>query len=164
MGSWVGIDIGGTFTDVVALNATTGQITTTKVPSTPRNFAEGFFNGFDKILNLTGISSSDIARLIHGTTVATNAIVERKGATIGILTNEGFEDVLIIGRQWRSDMYGLFYDTETPAFLCDRQRIRGIRGRLDYQGNILTPLNEDDVIKTADDLVQNHGVQSIAVC
>jgi len=164
MGQLVGIDIGGTFTDVVAVDTTTGQITTTKVPSTPKNFAEGFFNGLDKILKLTGASSNDLTRLIHGTTVATNAIMERKGATIGILTNDGFEDVLIMGRQWRSDMYSLLYDPETPTFLCDRQRMRGVRGRLDYQGNIITPLNEDDVVKTVDDLVQKHGVQSIAVC
>jgi len=164
MGQLVGIDIGGTFTDVVAVDTTTGQITTTKVPSTPKNFAEGFFNGLDKILKLTGASSNDLTRLIHGTTVATNAIMERKGATIGILTNDGFEDVLIMGRQWRSDMYSLLYDPETPTFLCDRQRMRGVRGRLDYQGNIISPLNEDDVVKTVDDLVQKHGVQSIAVC
>ena len=100
MRSWVGIDIGGTFTDVVALDTSTGRISNTKVPSTPKNFAEGFFNGLDKILNLIGISPHDIGRLIHGTTVATNAIMERKGATIGILTNEGFEDVLIMGRQY----------------------------------------------------------------
>ena len=164
MRSWVGIDIGGTFTDVVALNTTTGRITSTKVPSTPKSFAEGFFNGLDKILNLTGISPHDIGRLIHGTTVATNAIMERKGATIGILANEGFEDVLIMGRQWRSDMYSLVFDPETPTFLCDRRRLRGIRGRMDYSGNITTPLNEADVIEAVDDLVQKQGVQSIAVC
>jgi N-methylhydantoinase A len=161
---WVGIDIGGTFTDVVALHTSTGQITSTKVPSTPKNFAEGFFNGLDKILHLTGVSPHDIGRLIHGTTVATNAIMERKGATIGILTNEGFEDVLIMGRQWRSDMYSLFFEPETPTFLCDRQRIRGIRERLDALGHVLTPLSEDEVIRAVDDLVQQHQVQSIAVC
>jgi N-methylhydantoinase A len=160
----VGIDIGGTFTDVVALDTTTGRIISTKVPSTPKNFAEGFFNGFNKVLNLTGSSSHHIGRLIHGTTVATNAIMERKGARIGILANEGFEDVLIMGRQWRSDMYSLVFDPETPTFLCDRQRLRGIRGRMDYAGNVTTPLNDEDIIEAVDDLVQKHGVQSIAVC
>jgi N-methylhydantoinase A len=90
--------------------------------------------------------------------------MERKGATIGILTNEGFEDVIIMGRQWRSDMYSLVFDSETPTFLCARQRIRGIRGRLDYLGNITTELSEKDVIQAVDDLVTNHHVQSIAVC
>jgi len=164
MGQFVGIDIGGTFTDVVALNTKTGQVTTIKVPSTPKNFAKGFFNGLDKVLNLTGASPDHLTRLIHGTTVATNAIMERKGATIGILTNDGFEDVLIMGRQWRSDMYSLTFDPETPTFLCDRRRMRGIRGRLDNQGNVITPLNEGDVVKAMDDLVQNHEIQSIAVC
>jgi N-methylhydantoinase A len=161
---WVGIDIGGTFTDVVTLSTVTGRITSTKVPSTPKNFPEGFFGGLDKILNLTGVSPNDIGRLIHGTTVATNAIMERKGATIGIMTNKGFEDVLIMGRQWRSDMYSLFFDPETPTFLCDRQRIRGIRGRMDATGNHSIPLSEDDVIQAVDDLAKNHKVQSIAVC
>lgn len=161
---WVGIDIGGTFTDVVALNTISGRITNTKVPSTPENFPEGFFSGLDKILNLTGVSPNDIGRLIHGTTVATNAIMERKGATIGILTNKGFEDLLIMGRQWRSDMYSLFFDPETPTFLCERRRIRGIKGRMDSSGNHLIALNEDDVVKAVDDLVEKHKVQSIAVC
>lgn len=160
----VGIDIGGTFTDIVGLDATTGEFNFTKVPSTPQDFAKGFFNGLDKILNFTGVSPGDVARLIHGTTVATNSIMEQKGAKIGILTTKGFEDVLIMGRQWRSDMYGLFYDPETPIFLCDRQRIMGLKERLDSQGNVLTPLNEADVIEAVDLLVQKHEVQAIAVC
>jgi N-methylhydantoinase A len=80
MGLLVGIDIGGTFTDIVSLDTKTGGLSITKVPSTPKDFAEGFFNGLDKILNRTGVSASNLVRLIHGTTVATNAIMERKGS------------------------------------------------------------------------------------
>ena len=164
---WVGIDIGGTFTDVVALKTTRNgnpELAVTKVPSTPAGFAEGFFHGLDKVLGLSGSKPGAITRLIHGTTVATNAITERKGARIGILTTKGFEDVLIMGRQWRSDMYSLSYDAETPTFLCDRERIRGIEGRFDPRGEVITPFNESDVVAAVDDLVENHGVESIAVC
>ena len=164
MGLLVGIDIGGTFTDIVGLDTNSGKLTVTKVPSTPDNFAEGFFNGLGKILKLTGVSPSSIARLVHGTTVATNSIIEQKGAKIGILTTSGFEDVLIMGRQYRSNIYSLYYDPETPVFLCDRQRIMGIRERLDPQGNVLTPLNEADILEAADFLVQQQAVQAIAVC
>lgn len=164
MGILVGIDIGGTFTDIVALDSKTGDLTVTKVPSTPKDFAKGFFNGLDKILCLTGNPPGNVKRLIHGTTVATNSIMEKKGAKIGILTTKGFEDVLIMGRQGRTEMYNLFYDPETPTFVCSRQNIMGIRERLDYKGNILTPLKEADVIEAVDFLIQKQGVQAIAVC
>jgi len=164
MGLLVGIDIGGTFTDVVGLDTGTGELTITKVPSTPKNFSEGFFNGLSKILSSTDISPTDVERLVHGTTVATNSIMEQKGARIGILTTKGFEDVLIMGRTWRSEIYSVFYDAQTPTFLCDRERIKGIRERLDTQGNVLVPLNEADIDEAVDFLVQKQGVQAIAIC
>jgi len=164
LGVLVGIDIGGTFTDIVALDSTSGELRITKVPSTPKNFAEGFFIGLDKIIRLTAVCDTDIERLIHGTTVATNAIMERKGAKIGILTTKGFQDVLHMGRQIRSDMYDVFYDAETPTFLCERERIIEIGERLDPDGNILTPLNQEEVMKAVEYLVEQHQVQAIAVC
>ena len=160
----VGIDIGGTFTDTIALEVESGKLISSKVPSTPEDFAQGFFNGLDKIMNMSGASPGDIARLIHGTTVATNSIVQWNGAKIGILTTRGFRDTLILGRSTRSDMYSVQYDPETPTFLCERERIMEVSERLDSQGNVLTPLNEDDVIKATDYLVQKHGVEAIAVC
>jgi len=163
MGLLIGIDIGGTFTDVVALETKSGKLTSTKVPSTPADFSHGFFDALDKVLNITGASAGDVARLVHGTTVATNAIMEYKGAKIGILTTKGFRDVIIIGRHFRTDMYSVQYDPETPTFLCDRERIMEITERVDYQGNVLAPLNEDDVVAAVDYLVQKHQVQAIAV-
>src|SRR5678816_4253495 len=84
-------------------------------------------------------------RFIHGTTVATNAILEQKGATTGILTTEGFEDVLEMGRLKRSRMYDLDMDPEVPTFLAPRRRRLGIRERLDARGHVLVPLHEADV-------------------
>src|SRR5688500_18140083 len=94
----IGIDIGGTFTDVVAM--VDGQrLVYTKVPSTPRDLVEGVRLGTEKILQLAGRAPADVARFIHGTTVATNAVLERRGATIAVLMTDGFEDTLEMGRQ-----------------------------------------------------------------
>lgn len=161
----VGIDIGGTFTDAIALEVESGRLISTKVPSTPKDFPQGFFDAVDKVLNKAGASPKDVVRLIHGTTVATNSIVEWKGAKIGILTTKGFRDVLIQGRGWRyKDMYTLQYDAQSPTFICERERITEVRERTDSRGNVLIPLNEDDVVEAADYLIQRHGVEAIAVC
>lgn len=160
----IGIDIGGTFTDVVALDSQTGAFRVTKVPSTPRDYAQGFFNGLEKIRATQGIPADQITRLAHGTTVATNAILEKKGAKIGILTTKGFRDVLIIGRGTRSILYNVHFDSETPGFLCPRERIMEIGERVDAQGQIIQTLNEEDVIRAADFLVKEQGVESIAIC
>ena len=160
----VGIDIGGTFTDIVALSEETGKLAVTKVPSTPGAFSEGFFEGLDKILKTCHESPGDVKRLVHGTTVATNAILEKKGAKIGILTTKGFRDVLIIGRGTRNELYNVHFDSETPDFLCPRERIMEIRERVDAEGNVIEPLNEEDVIKAADFLIKEKKVESIAVC
>jgi len=165
MGLILGIDIGGTFTDAVALELESGRLISTKVASTPEDFAQGFLNAVDKILDKAGASPEDVIRLIHGTTVATNSIVQRKGAKIGILITKGFRDILIQGRCLRlEDMYSLQYDVQTPTFLCRRERIMEVRERLDSQGNVLTPLNEGDVVEAAGYLVEKHGVEAIAVC
>ena len=110
----IGIDIGGTFTDIAALDTNSGKHTATKVSSTPKDFSQGFFNGIDKILRITGAPPGDVLRLVHGTTVATNAILEYKGAKIGILTTKGFRDSLIIGRELRTEMYSVVFEPETP--------------------------------------------------
>jgi N-methylhydantoinase A/oxoprolinase/acetone carboxylase beta subunit len=105
-----------------------------------------------------------VERFIHSTTIATNAILEQKGAITGVLMTAGFEDVLEIGRQKRSQMYDLFLDPETPSFLAPRRQRVGIRERLDAQGNILQPLDEPQVIQAVATLQQLYGVQSVAVC
>lgn len=164
MSTLVGIDIGGTFTDVVALDVKTGNVTVTKVPSTPSEYSDGFFHGLEKIQRMTEIDPHDILRLVHGTTVATNAILEKKGSRIGILTTKGFRDVLIIGRGTRSILYNVNFDSETPDFLCPRELIREIGERVNAQGEIQQPLCEEDVLREVDFLVKEQGVTSIAVC
>src|ERR1700674_5891188 len=117
----VAVDIGGTFTDVVVLDE--GRVVTfAKVPSTPRHLAEGIVEGVLTSLRQVGYQPEQVDRFAHGTTVATNAVLERKGATVGLLATDGFEDALEIGRMKRRDLYDLFIDTQTPVFLAPRRR------------------------------------------
>ena len=160
----IGIDIGGTFTDVVSLDNESGELQYTKVNSTPPRLVDGFMKGADSVRNLASASFSDVSRIAHGTTIGTNAILEARGSTIGILTTRGFEDVLTIGRQKRSDMYDVFIEPETPVFLAPRRRIMGIEERIYADGAVDVPLNEADVAAAVDILVTEHNVEAIAVC
>ncbi len=105
----IGIDTGGTFTDVVAVDEETGQTTTTKTPSTPADPAEGFLNGVRKVLGLMDLDGSAVTAVSHGTTVATNQLLEGKLDRIGFITTEGYESVLEIARQSVPDGYGNSY-------------------------------------------------------
>src|SRR6059036_3447108 len=119
----IGVDIGGTFTDIVALDGE-GRLALAKVPSTPKDLLDGIGAAVGKVLALAGAKPGDVERFIHGTTVATNAILEQKGAVTAVLTTAGFEDVLELGRMKRSRMYDLAMDPETPTFLAPRRRAR----------------------------------------
>ena len=158
----IGVDIGGTFTDIVALDGE-GRLVLTKVPSTPKDLLEGIDTAVRRVLALAGAPASAVERFIHGTTVATNAVLEQKGAVTAILTTEGFEDVLEMGRQKRSRMYDLDMDPETPTFVAPRRRRIGIRERLDARGAVLVPLDEAQV-RAAVTALKRDGVQAIAVC
>src|SRR5256886_10048369 len=107
--------------------------------------------------------ASTVERFIHGTTIATNAVLEQRGAVTAMLTTEGFEDVLELGRQKRSRMYDLDMDPETPTFVAPRRRRFGIRERLDARGAVLVPLDEEQVRRQVAAL-HRDGAQAIAVC
>ena len=158
----IGVDIGGTFTDIVALDPA-GRLTFTKVPSTPKDLLDGIGAAVTKVLAMADARPGVVERFIHGTTVATNAVLEQKGAVTAVLTTEGFEDVLELGRMKRSRMYDLAMDPETPTFLAPRRRRIGVRERLDAKGRVLVPLNEADV-RDAVQRLRAQGVSAIAVC
>ncbi len=158
----IGVDIGGTFTDIVALDGE-GRLALTKVPTTPKDLLEGIGSAVRRVLALAGAPAAAVERFIHGTTVATNAVLEQKGAVTAVLTTEGFEDVLELGRQKRSRMYDLDMDPETPTFVAPRRRRIGIRERLDARGAVLVPLDEEQV-RAAVTALRRDGVQAIAVC
>jgi N-methylhydantoinase A/oxoprolinase/acetone carboxylase beta subunit len=158
----IGVDIGGTFTDIVALDAQ-GRLALAKVPSTPKDLLDGIAAATMTVLARAGATPGDVERFIHGTTIATNAVLEQKGAVTAVLTTEGFEDVLELGRMKRSRMYDLAMDPEVPTFLAPRRRRLGVRERLDAKGRVLVPLNEDDV-RAAVRALRAQAVQAIAVC
>jgi N-methylhydantoinase A len=158
----IAIDIGGTFTDVVARED--DRTVATKVPTTPENLIRGVRRGIEEILTETAGGRADVDRFVHGTTAATNAVIERTGGTVGVLMTEGFRDTLAIGRQKREDMYDLFLDEQTPTFLAPRERRVEIPERVGPGGEVLAELDEDAVVDAVDSLVEAHDVDAIAVC
>ena len=147
----VGVDIGGTFTDVVCIDRRSGEIHFTKVSTNYANIIEGVLDGVRKILGLIGAAPSDIKRIAHGTTIATNVVVQRKGAKTSVFTTEGFEDVLEIGRLKRNRMYDLNIDVQTPVFLAPRRLRVGVPERLNPDGKVVQPLDETFVAKSITD-------------
>jgi N-methylhydantoinase A len=159
----IAIDIGGTFTDIVCLEEET-TLHLAKVPTTPQELVDGVRQGVEKILRLAGHGPEAVTRFIHSTTIATNAILEAKGAVTGLLMTDGFQDALEIGRQKRSDMYNLYLDAETPIFLAPRRLRVGVPERLDAEGNVLQALDEKRLVESVRRLVERYQVASLAVC
>ncbi|MFB6304709.1 MAG: hydantoinase/oxoprolinase family protein [Haloferacaceae archaeon] len=156
----IGIDTGGTFTDVVCYDAATGEVTVTKTPSTPAAFDEGVLTGLDQILDATGTDPADVGFLSHGTTVGTNAVLEGDIPDLGLITNAGLEDVLAIGDQTRPELYDL--QAEKPPELIPRRRRLGVPGRLDHAGEVVDPLDEAAAREAARELA-DAGVESVVV-
>lgn len=159
----IGIDTGGTFTDVIAFREADGRIVALKVPSTPQNPAEAFIAGVRAALEELGASPRDVAFLAHGTTVATNALLEGKGARTGLITTEGFRDVYEIRRLNRSfeDLYNIFWTKPTP--LVPRYLRKEVRERVNVDGVAVVSLDADGVRDAAAALGE-EGVESVAVC
>ena len=157
----VGIDTGGTFTDIVLFHEQTGKLDIAKVPSTPHNPAEGILNGIKKITEMAGITVADINLLIHGTTVATNAILENKGVKTALLVTEGFKDVLSIMRQDRPLMYDFF--AQRPKELMPRHLRFEISERMLYDGTEYQALDRAQALKTIEE-IKKENVAAVAVC
>jgi N-methylhydantoinase A len=159
----IGIDTGGTFTDVVAVDEATGRTTTTKTPSTPADPAEGFLTGVRKVLDLLGLDGGAITAVSHGTTVATNQLLEGRLDRIGFITTEGYESVLEIARQSVPDGYGNSYFWVKPPRIVPADLVRTVRGRLDPRGGEVRPLDGDDA-RAAARFLRDAGVATIGVC
>ncbi|QHS18091.1 hydantoinase/oxoprolinase family protein [Halopenitus persicus] len=156
----IGVDTGGTFTDVVLYDDETNEIHTTKTPSTPPDFDRGVLNGIDKILEQTDTDPGDVSFLSHGTTVGTNAVLEGEIPNLGLITNEGLRDVLEIGDQTRPDLYDL--QTDKPPELIPRYLRREVPGRVDSHGEVVDELDEDAVRTVVDELAE-EDIESIVV-
>lgn len=139
----IGIDTGGTFTDVVAFDKGSGTLVTTKTPSTPSNPADGFVAGIEKILEILNLSGDAIEAVSHGTTVGTNQLLEEDIENLGFITNAGYESMLEIARQSVPDGYGNSYFWVKPDRIVPRHLVRGVPGRLDVDGKEIEELDEE---------------------
>jgi N-methylhydantoinase A len=156
----LGVDVGGTFTDLV-LVAPDGRALTRKVLSTTANYAEAIITGTTALLADAGLSPAVVGDVIHGTTVATNAILERRGARTGLITTAGFRDLLEIGRLRLARLYDL--DFERPAPLVLRRLRLEVVERMSHVGEVITALDRSSV-EVAIDRLAGEGIESVAVC
>ncbi len=156
----IAVDIGGTFVDAVAFDAAARKLRVEKASTTPDDPTRGVMEAVGKL----GVELSRVETFLHGTTLGINAYLERKGARTGILTNEGFRDIYEIGRTNlpKRHMYDLLYDAPPP--LVPRRRRLGVPGRMAADGRELEPLDEEAVATAADRLVNEEGVESLAIC
>ena len=160
--AWViGVDVGGTFTDFYAFNDQTGAGVIHKTPSTPATPAQAIVEGLHTLRTAQGIDADAIHRVSHGTTVATNALLQRRGATVALITTKGFQDLLEIGRQIRPHMFSLQMDYPTP--LVPRERRFEIDERVMATGDVLRSLTPD-AVQAAVQQVRDSGAQACAVC
>jgi N-methylhydantoinase A len=157
----LGVDVGGTFTDLVLFDAASNRIHFTKTSSTPANQAEGVEQGISKVAGIAGLTPADVSFFVHGTTVATNALLERKGVTCALLITEGFRDILQIGRQDRPKLYDWF--AQRPPALVPRALTFEVRERMLHTGDVHLALDEAQAIE-AIGRAKAAGVTAIAVC
>jgi N-methylhydantoinase A len=157
----VASDVGGTFTDNLAYDEAAKRMTVAKVPTTPENRALGTVQGLRRALALQGRTGGDVAYVGHGMTTATNAVIQRRGGRIAFVTNEGFRDLLLIGRQNRPSLYDIRRTRPEP--LVAREDCHTVRGRLDPAGQEITPLDEDGLRQIAGRL-RADGVAAVAIC
>jgi N-methylhydantoinase A len=155
-GLTVGVDIGGTFTDVVVV-APDGGVRIAKSSSTPPNYSQGVLDGLEKL----GIAGTEIGRFAHGTTAAINAILTKTGAKTGLITTRGFRDILEIRRGDRGDLFNYWWRPPEP--LVRRPDRRGARERIAFDGSVIEPLAEEDIVEAVE-WFRARGVQSIAIC
>jgi N-methylhydantoinase A len=162
----IGIDMGGTFTDIVVINQN-GEMWTDKADTTPKNLIEGLLNSLENVSEQMGLSSTNLLnqcdRFVHGTTIVTNSIAELKGAKVGLLVTKGFRDTLRIARSPRTDNRDHHKQVNMPD-LVDRKCILEVEERIDKNGRVVVELNKEQVEKAVEQLVEEQNVEAIAVC
>ncbi len=156
----IGFDIGGTFTDFILYDNEEGRVTLHKRLTTPKDPSEAALQGLQELVAMRGITLAEVHEIIHGTTLVTNAVIERKGAPLGLLTTRGFRDILEMGAEQRYDIYDLF--VRFPAPMVERDLRREVGERIDALGRVVAPLDLDSVREAVDALVA-AGCRAIAV-
>ena len=157
----IGFDVGGTFTDLTVLNEGTGAVHHFKVPSSQDDPSEAIQSGIRRAMESLAIDPDAIRFLGHGTTIATNMVIERKGSPTAVLTTAGFRDILEIGRQERPHVYD--YTRGKPSPLVPREHRYEVRERIDATGRVLVPLDEDS-LEAAVASLQQEGIEAVAIC
>ena len=157
----LGVDIGGTFTDLVMMDEASGELRLVKMASTPKDPSVGFMSTVERALRESEVPPSEVSYSVHGTTVATNTIIEGKGAKAALVATDGFRDVLEIARQIRPRLYDIFCDKPKP--LIARNLCFGVPERLNYAGQVIDALDEEAVREVARK-IKAEGVESVAVC
>lgn len=157
----LGVDIGGTFTDFALIDDASGKVSVNKCLTTPHDPSEVIMKGTKALLDREGLSASQIDVIVQGTTLATNALIERKGAKTGLITTQGFRDILEMRRETRYDLYDLFI--ELPELVVPRHLRLGVRERVNKDGKMITELDEPQLIQVVDQLME-QGIESIGVC
>jgi N-methylhydantoinase A len=159
--SRIGVDIGGTFTDLVWVDDATGAVKVGKLLTTPKDPSQAVEQGVVTLLGDAGGAAAEVRSVIHGTTLATNALIERKGARTGLLTTAGFRDAVEIGHEGRYDMYDIFIDS--PAPLVPRHLRLEVTERMAADGRVLVPL-DDGSARAAIARLRDAGTEAIAIC
>lgn len=162
MGYRLGVDVGGTFTDLLLFNTDTGEFWRHKTPSTPHDSSEGILNGVTAICGKAGITAGQIDYFLHGTTVATNAVLEGKGAKVGLVTTEGYRDILQIARSYVPGGLAAWIVWPKPQPLAALEDTVTVKGRMSAEGDEIRPLDEDDVRFQLGRLKDN-GVEAVTV-
>ena len=157
----LGVDIGGTFTDFALIDDVSGKLSVNKALTTPHDPSEAIVKGTKALLGREGLLASQVDIIVQGTTLATNALIERKGAKTGLITTQGFRDILEMRRETRYDLYDLFI--ELPELVVPRHLRLGVRERVNKDGKVLTELDEAGLVQAIDQLLA-QGVESVAVC
>src|SRR3981081_3528919 len=159
----IGIDTGGTFTDIVSVDTLSGKTHVTKVASTPANPAIGLVRGVNEILAAAGATTDDVTGLAHGTKVATHAVLPGGLNSLGLIVNSGFRHILEIARQSVPEGYGNSYFWVKPDRIVPLQFVREVTGRLDFRGDELRPLDEATVREAAR-YFRVQGIRAIGIC
>ncbi|MBK6490640.1 MAG: hydantoinase/oxoprolinase family protein [Sphingomonadales bacterium] len=162
MGYRLGVDVGGTFTDLLLFNVETGAFWRHKTPSTPHDSSEGILNGVNAICGEAGVAAKDIEFFLHGTTVATNAVLEGKGARVGLITTEGYRHIMQIARSYVPGGLAAWIIWPKPQPLAALEDTVTVNGRMNAAGEEVRPLDEDSV-RTALTQLKAQGVEAITV-
>ncbi len=160
----IGVDVGGTFTDLIYVDDEAGTVIVHKTPSTPADPSEGTVKGITELCTMAGVEPSELDQVFHGTTIATNIVIEHNGARVGMITTRGYRDILHIARHKRPMNFSLWQQLPWQAFPIVRRRYRlTVNERIDKNGDVLIPLDDDEVRAQVRKLKEAQ-VESVSVC